>query len=114
MLEISEVGITSEWQAGDAKGRRSERSTVMIEIVLDSAAGGRTTRISDLSQGGCFVESINTYRTGELIAFDLKDSNGRSLKFSGIVVYVLEGFGFGLEFTELNDAHTEFLKRHTS
>lgn len=114
MLELSKVGITSEWNAGEQKGRKSDRQPVLIEIVLDSAAGGRSTRISDLSLGGCFVESINTYREGEHISFDLVDADGTALKFSGNVAYTLDSIGFGLEFTDLTAAHIAFLKKHTS
>lgn len=114
MLELSKIGVTSEWNAGEPKGRKSDRQPVLIEIVLDSAAGGRTTRISDLSLGGCFVESINSYREGEVISFDLVDANGTCLKFSGVVAYVLDSIGFGLQFYDLTDSHNEFLKQHTS
>lgn len=112
MLELSEIGNTSEWNAGESKGRTSKRAPVAIEIVLDSSAGGRSTRISDLSVGGCFVETINTYRPGETISFDLKDTNQVALKFNGVVAYSLDSIGFGLKFTGLNEAHLQFLRRH--
>lgn len=114
MLDLSEIGNKSEWNAGENKGRTSKRSLVAIEIVLDSSAGSRSTRISDLSIGGCFVETINTYRPGDAIAFHLKDANHVSLKFNGIIAYSLDSIGFGLQFTDLNDAHLQFLRRHIS
>lgn len=114
MLELSEIGNTSEWNAGENKGRILKRSPVVIEIVLESSAGGRSTRISDLSLGGCFVETINAYRPGEMVTFDLTDMNGESLRFTGSVVYSMDNIGFGLEFNDLNDAHKEFLQKHTS
>lgn len=89
--------------------RKQTRVQCVVEIVLDSSAGRRASRISDLSIGGCYVESISTYRIGEELAFELK-SDGRTLRFTGEVAYVLEGFGFGLKFTNLGPEHLEFLK----
>jgi len=89
--------------------RKQTRVQYVVEIVLDSSAGRRSSRISDLSMGGCYVESISTYRVGEELAFELK-SNGKTLRFTGEVAYVLEGFGFGLKFTNLGSDHLDFLK----
>lgn len=86
----------------------------MIEIILDSSAGRRSSRISDLSLGGCFVESITSYRVGEVLAFELQSSDGKVLRFSGRVAYVLETFGFGLEFLDLASEQREFLEKITA
>ncbi|HBE83723.1 MAG: PilZ domain-containing protein [Blastocatellia bacterium] len=111
MLELSEVGNSSQWTAETRMGRNHERTPVVIEIILDSSAGRRASRISDLSLGGCYVESITQYREGEPIAFELTSSDGQGLRFTGEVAYILDGFGFGLKFTNINDDQLEFLKR---
>ncbi len=81
-----------------------------VEIILDSAAGRRSTRISDLSLGGCYVESMTNFREGEEVAFELQAPDGRTLRFTGTVAYLLEGFGFGLKFDELNDEQAQFVR----
>src|SRR5688572_17297001 len=90
--------------------RRHERSAIRKEISLRSASGNRETRISDLSLGGCYVESISIYSSGEEVEFDLRDDAGRTLHFTGTIAYVLEGQGFGLTFTNLTPDHLAFVE----
>lgn len=94
-----------------AMARIHERAEVIREIVLESSAGRRPSRISDMSMGGCYIESITNFRKGEAIAFDLENTAGDVLRFSGNVAYVLEGFGFGLSFSNITPAHEAFLSR---
>ncbi len=91
--------------------RGEDRVTTVVEITLDSAAGSRPTRISDLSMGGCFIESITNYRPGEHISFDLKTGGGEEIRFMGEVAYILAGFGFGLKFRNLASPQVSFLRR---
>ncbi len=111
MIDISTIGITSSWSPNESMGRSHERKLIMIEIVLDSSAGKRSSRISDLSMGGCFVESITSYREGEELAFELRSSEGEVLRFSGRVAYVMDTFGFGLEFHDLGPEQKLFLEQ---
>lgn len=89
--------------------RKHERAEIVREIVLESSAGRRESRISDMSMGGCYIESMTNFRKGEPIAFDLKNTAGEVLRFSGNVAYILDGFGFGLTFTNLTPDHIAFL-----
>jgi hypothetical protein len=91
--------------------RKDDRVNVAVEIILDSSAGRRASRISDLSFGGCYVESISNYRVGEIVTFELKNRDGAAISFRGEIAYVLEGFGFGLKFLELGEEQTAFLHK---
>ncbi len=91
--------------------RIHERTELVREIVLQSSAGKRASRISDMSMGGCYIESITSFRKGEKIVFDLANTAGDALRFSGNVAYVLEGFGFGLSFSNLTPEHLAFLNK---
>lgn len=91
--------------------REQERVPFLIEIVLESASGKREARISDISMGGCYIDSIASFHEGEPVAFDLIHPNGQSLPFTGEVAYVLEGFGFGVKFTDLTEEQSVFLER---
>jgi hypothetical protein len=91
--------------------RKHERTDIVREIVLESSAGKRQSRISDMSMGGCYIESITNFRKGEAVTFDLSSTAGEVLRFSGNVAYVLDGFGFGLTFTNLTPNHVTFLSR---
>jgi hypothetical protein len=81
-----------------------------MEAVLEAASGLRESRISDLSLGGCYVESMTDFSPGESVAFDLVDTVGATVGFTGEVAYVLEGFGFGLRFTNLSPDQLQFLR----
>ncbi len=90
--------------------RKHKRTGIVAEIVLESSAGRRPSRISDMSMGGCYIESVTNFRKGDEISFDLHSTAGEAVRFSGNVAYVLDGFGFGLTFTNLGPAHLTFLK----
>jgi hypothetical protein len=75
----------------------------LTEIELESASGKREARISDVSEGGCFVDTIVIVRPGEEVTLSGKLDSGETLNVRGKVAYVLDGFGFGVEFIELTD-----------
>jgi Tfp pilus assembly protein PilZ len=84
-------------------GRKHERSTFLTEITLESASGKREARISDVSEGGCFVDTIVTVRPGEEVVLTSTFDSGEHLSIKGRVVYVMDGFGFGIEFIDLSE-----------
>jgi hypothetical protein len=85
--------------------REEERFPFYTEIMVESAAGTRGARISDVSPGGCYIDTIVPAREGEEISFEIKDRTGANLRFNGVVAYVLENMGFGIKFTNLSDDH---------
>ena len=50
--------------------REEERVPYYTEIMLESAAGMRGARISDVSAGGCYVDTISPAIEGEPISFE--------------------------------------------
>ena len=91
--------------------RKEERVSYITEVVLEWSSGKREARITDLSSGGCYVDTIATIPEGEPISFALQTSEGESSKLTGKVAYVMSGFGFGIEFTDLTDGTRELLDR---
>lgn len=67
-------------------------------------------RISDLSLGGCFVDSISTHSEGEAIKLLITGADGREMEFDGKVAWLSGGAGFGVNFVEMDDEHIEFLR----
>lgn len=57
--------------------------------------------MSDLSQGGCYVECIATVRPGEVVHFEIPMPDGKIAKASGEVKYVFNGMGFGMSFLDM-------------
>jgi hypothetical protein len=91
--------------------RKEDRYTYLKEVELEFASGRRSARISDISAGGCYIDTIAQVPVGENLRMYISASDGDSMQFIGRVAYILEGFGFGIEFTDLTDAHREFLAK---
>ncbi|MEP7074187.1 MAG: PilZ domain-containing protein [Acidobacteriota bacterium] len=85
--------------------RQNERIPFYTEVMIQSESGTRGARISDVSTGGCYIDTIAPAREGEEVCFDIRDRSGNTLSFTGTVAYVMENMGFGIQFTELTDEH---------
>lgn len=83
--------------------REQERITYLTETSLECMSGRREARISDLSVGGCYIDSIAEVAVGEEILFELRLPSGVSVPVRGRVAYILAGNGFGVSFTSLPD-----------
>ncbi|MEP7212552.1 MAG: PilZ domain-containing protein [Acidobacteriota bacterium] len=82
--------------------RKDERVAYINEVVLEWASGKREARITDLSSGGCYVDTIATIPEGESLSFSVQFADGESIALTGDVAYVMPGFGFGIKFTDLS------------
>jgi hypothetical protein len=91
--------------------REHERLSRLLEVTLESASGRRQVRISDVSLGGCFIETISQLDTGERATFEITGQDGEAISFSGTVAYAMQGVGFGMKFDELTDVQEDFLRR---
>lgn len=83
--------------------RKLNRINVSLDIMLEWASGQRQARISDISLGGCFIDTLANLRAGEAVKFMMKVSEGEWMEFAGQVRYALPGFGFGVLFAPLSD-----------
>ena len=90
--------------------RKHERATVSVEARLESATTELETVISNLSLGGCYVESVTDFAQGEPVTFDLINPKGGTVGFTGEIAHVTRGQGFGLQFTNLGPEQISFLK----
>ena len=91
--------------------RKEERISYLNEVVLEWSSGKREARITDLSSGGCYVDTIATIPEGEHISFELRTADGKFLALKGEVAYAMPGFGFGIKFVDLSDEATAALDR---
>ena len=83
--------------------REQERVMYLTETVLECMSGRRGARISDLSVGGCYIDSIAEVGVGEDISFELQLPSESPIPVRGKVAYVLPGNGFGVSFIDLPD-----------
>ena len=91
-----------------AERRRNGRVPALIEVVWQGAAGRREARTSDLSVGGCFVDTIAQAAVGAAVDLKLRLPSGDWIELRGEVTYQYPGAGFGVRFT---GASAEDLRR---
>jgi PilZ domain len=91
--------------------REDERSSVSLEAWWEGLSGRYTARVSDLSMGGCYVESPGHVQLGELVVFAIMRPDGRWLPLRGRVITSEPEIGFSVSFTYLTDEEQQELKR---
>ena len=91
--------------------RKDDRFSYLKEVELEFASGKRSARISDISAGGCYIDTIAQVPVGEPLSLVISSSSGESMQFKGKVAYLLEGFGFGVAFVDLSDEQRDFLNK---
>jgi hypothetical protein len=93
--------------------RKHERTTFFAETVLEAASGRQPARISDISGGGCYIDTIVEVNVGDPVAFDIPGAENGPVRFNGTVAYHFAGMGFGVQYSNLTDAQSQFLKQFT-
>ena len=91
--------------------RRSKpRLSVSLDAVWDGDSGGKhSARVTDLSEGGCYLDTVGEVMTGEIVAFRVLLPDDEWLYLEGEVKHHRHAFGFGVQFVDLNDEQTEKL-----
>lgn len=82
--------------------RQHDRVTAPISVILDCSSGKREVRVTDLSIGGCYVDSIAGVQAGEIVGIKIVLPQGRTEQIFGTVVYVHDGIGFGIQFNDMS------------
>ncbi len=83
--------------------RSEERVPLSLEAYWEGLSGRHIARISDLSTGGCFIDTNGAVRVGEVIDFEIKLADGDWLQLRGEVAFYQPGIGFSLRFSFLTD-----------
>jgi PilZ domain len=91
--------------------RRSKpRLSVSLDAVWNEDSGTRhSARVTDLSEGGCYLDTVGEVMTGEIVAFRVLMPDEDWLYLEGEVKHHRHGFGFGVQFIDLNDEQTQKL-----
>jgi hypothetical protein len=92
--------------------RQHERSAYLAETILEAASGRQPARISDISGGGCYIDTIVEVNVGDEVAFEVEFENA-PLRFTGTVAYHFAGMGFGVQYSNLTQEQLQFLKQFT-
>ena len=78
--------------------RTTPRFTFIAEAEIVGLNG--CARVSELSVGGCYIDSINPLPKGTGVRFRIRYGCS-TCEFSGTVIYTHAGFGMGVAFGEL-------------
>jgi len=89
--------------------RREERLEVCLDAVWDGKSGNHNARITDLSEGGCYVDTLGEAYVGEILSFKLLMPTGDWLELTGEVAHESPPLGFGVRFVYLSDEQIEKL-----
>jgi len=88
--------------------RRQQRLSVSLNATWDSSTQAHSALITNLSEGGCFLDSVGEVRRGEIVGFRMLLPDGDWLYLEGEVRHHTPE-GFGVQFVELNEEQTEKL-----
>jgi len=88
--------------------RRSKpRLSVNLEAVWDRESDNHPALITDLSLGGCYLNTVGETRTGETVGFRVLLPDGDWLYVEGEVRHHSIGRGFGVKFIDLDGEQEE-------
>ena len=90
--------------------RRSKpRLSVHLDAVWHGGEERHSARITDLSEGGCYLDTVGEVMVGEIVAFRVLLPDDDWLYLEGEVRHHHHGVGFGVQFVDLNEEQTEKL-----
>jgi PilZ domain len=72
---------------------------MMAEVTALSAGAKLTTRTSDVSRTGCYLDTLSPFPKGQQIHLRLTQK-GQSFEADATVMYVSQGLGMGVRFQE--------------
>jgi hypothetical protein len=83
--------------------REEERVPVSLEVYWEGGSGKHPARISDISLGGCYLDTVGTATPGEVIGLIIKMPDGELLRLRGTIAFHHPNLGFSVCFTYLTD-----------
>ena len=95
--------------------RENDRSNLIAEIRYRSNSPQLKARISDVSIGGVFVDTVNALELGAVVqfSFDLPGAvSSDPVKGEGIVTWRQEMVGMGIQFTRMDLEDREKIKAY--
>ncbi|HJP95301.1 MAG TPA: PilZ domain-containing protein [Pyrinomonadaceae bacterium] len=92
--------------------RRSRpRLSVHLDAEWHAAEERHSAQITDLSEGGCYLDTVGEVLVGEIVAFRVLLPDGDWVYLEGEVRHHQHGRGFGVQFVDLNEEQMENLAR---
>jgi len=82
--------------------RTKKRYEACLDAIWDGATGNSQARVTDLSEEGCYVDSISEAATGEMLHLKVRLLSGEWLDLTGEVAHTFQGMGFGIRFVNVS------------
>lgn len=89
--------------------RKTERTPVVLEATWSGSTVGSPARVTDISMGGCYLDTIGRAEPGERVLLHLTLPDGKLVTLSGIATYAQTHTGFGVRFTTLSEEQSELI-----
>jgi hypothetical protein len=83
--------------------RQKPRLSVSLDAEWDGITGSHQARVTNLSEGGCYMDTVGEVRRGETVGFRVLLPDGDWLYLEGEVRHYSSGLGFGVKFLELDE-----------
>ena len=90
--------------------RTKPRLGINLGVEWERAEGKLSARISNLSEGGCYLDSVGDVKRGEIVGFRVLLPDDDWLYLEGEVRHYTAGEGFGVQFVDLNEEQEAKLK----
>lgn len=81
-----------------------------LDAEWSGAGGSHTALLSNLSEGGCYLDTVGETRIGDIVGFRIALPDGDWLYLEGEVRHHTPGVGFGVMFVDLNDEQQALVK----
>ncbi len=109
-MDSSKENLNSETSTIDRRQKKRHAFSATAEV-KDLASGARSsTRAADLSQKGCYLDSLNPLPKSSMIQVRMNWA-GEEVTCSGIVRDSQPGLGMGVAFTELDEAGKAIIEK---
>lgn len=89
--------------------REEQRKDISLEVRWEGGAGRHPARVTDLSLGGCYLDTLGGVTVGEIVSLEIKLPSGEWLPLRGSVAFHHPGLGFSVCFTFLTEEEQEQL-----
>lgn len=85
--------------------RTQSRFDVCLDVRWQSSATHNNVRVADISEGGCYVDTILEVTEGENLSLQIRMPDGEWLEVEGVVTHLCPRLGFGVRFVNLTEEH---------
>ena len=93
---------------------KEKRTEPRFDVCLTARWQGCVTncdvRISDLSQGGCYLDTIADVMVGEILFLKILMPDGKWFELQGVVAHSTYRLGFGVRFMNLNEKQRDQIR----